>query len=72
MRLRLRFCRKRRTWLGSDWGSERNPVPVTRLPDGMLSFAGRVDPVELIVHALNESGATGIGRVPHQHPYSED
>jgi hypothetical protein len=63
MRLRLRFWRREPPWLGYQ-APERKPPVVTRFTDGgVLSFEGRVDPLELIVHAANESGATGVGRL---------
>jgi hypothetical protein len=71
MRLRLR-CRRKRTSIFAGWGTEPKPAPVTRLPDGFLCFDGRVEPLELIVRALNESGATGVGRVLSYEPYDGD
>jgi hypothetical protein len=37
--------------------------PLTGWQPGMVSLAGRVDPLELIRLALDETGATGVGRV---------
>jgi hypothetical protein len=43
---------------------EPQPPPQTRShPAAFFSLAGRADPVELIVCALNASGATGVGRI---------
>jgi hypothetical protein len=63
MRLRLRFWRREPPWLG-DRAPEPKPPIVTRFTDGgVLSFEGRVDPLEIVVGALNASGADGVGRV---------
>jgi hypothetical protein len=73
MRLRLRFWRKEPTWLG-DWAPEAKPPPVvTRFPGGgVLSFGGRASELEIVVGALNESGASGVGRVLRHQSFDGD
>jgi len=68
--MRLRFWRKETPLFG--WGPERTPVSVTRLPDRMLSFAGRVSPLEIVATVLNESGATSVGRVLRHENYLDE
>jgi hypothetical protein len=37
-----------------------------------FSIEGRIDPLELVIHALNESGATGVGRLLGVHEFDGD
>jgi hypothetical protein len=41
---------------------EPQPPPQTR-PIGMFTLPGRADPLEIIVAALNATGADGVGRI---------
>jgi len=67
MRLRP-FWRRASPWLG-DRAPERKPPAVTTFKGGgVLSFQGRASELEVIVGALNASGADGIGRIIRQ-PY---
>jgi hypothetical protein len=38
--------------------------PQTGPRSTFFSLDGRVDPLELVIHAPNESGATGVARLP--------
>ena len=42
---------------------EERERPTMRLPGGFMLLAGRVDPQAIAGHALEETGADGIGRV---------
>jgi len=39
---------------------------------GCFVLDGRLDPLELVVHALNETGATGVGAVLVDEPGESD
>jgi hypothetical protein len=44
-------------------------VVPTQFTSTFFSVEGRVDPLELILHALHESGATGVGRLLDHRPF---
>jgi hypothetical protein len=72
MRLRLRFWRREPPWLG-DLAPERKPPVVTRHQGGgVLSFEGRASELEIVVAALNVSGASAVGRVLRHELYDGD
>jgi hypothetical protein len=55
-----------------DEAAEQGDVATPHPAPQIVCLEGRVDPLELVIHALNESGATGVGRLLAVHEFDGD